>query len=273
MSPKPIHTCILTHGHVDHCTGLLAIERSYATGALRCVRARPRNRATTQQHALLRNDGVAAEGRHKRPQVVAHKNMQGRFDRYLLTRGLNETINSRQFQVKSKFPQRYPKIDSAYAVRRRRAGLWAGRTRVGADQRACVHARPSATGPDHAPHRRRRVPALPRPRRDGRRDVGVPAQAPWCVQARGILMYVVWRVSVVAICTGDLFIWATPNCGNPQKVRYVSKVCSKRKSQTEAMRGLWCAPQVQRYPREWSAALKKMLKLDAEYLLPGHGMR
>ena len=92
-------------------------------------------------------------------------------------------------------------------------------------------------------------------------------------QRRGILMYVVWRVSVVAICTGDLFIWATPNCGNPQKVRYVSKVCSKRKSQTEAMRGLWCAPQVQRYPREWSAALKKMLKLDAEYLLPGHGMR
>jgi glyoxylase-like metal-dependent hydrolase (beta-lactamase superfamily II) len=31
------------------------------------------------------------------------------------------------------------------------------------------------------------------------------------------------------------------------------------------------AAQVQRYPREWSAALKKMLALEAEMLLPGHG--
>ena len=29
--------------------------------------------------------------------------------------------------------------------------------------------------------------------------------------------------------------------------------------------------QVQRYPREWSAALKKMLALNASILLPGHG--
>lgn len=48
-----------------------------------------------------------------------------------------------------------------------------------------------------------------------------------------------------AICTGDLFIWASPNCGNPQKV--------------------------QRYPAEWAAALDKMAALDAELLLPGHG--
>ncbi|MCP5039879.1 MAG: MBL fold metallo-hydrolase [bacterium] len=48
-----------------------------------------------------------------------------------------------------------------------------------------------------------------------------------------------------AIYTGDLFIWASPNCGNPQKV--------------------------QRYPREWAMALRKMQKLGAERLLPGHG--
>lgn len=47
------------------------------------------------------------------------------------------------------------------------------------------------------------------------------------------------------IYTGDLFIWASPNCGNPQKV--------------------------QRYPREWALALRKMQKLGAERLLPGHG--
>ena len=50
-----------------------------------------------------------------------------------------------------------------------------------------------------------------------------------------------WR----AIYTGDLFIWASPNCGNPQKV--------------------------QRYPREWARALRRMQALGAERLLPGHG--
>jgi len=55
----------------------------------------------------------------------------------------------------------------------------------------------------------------------------------------------VWFPSRKALCTGDLFIWAVPNCGNPQKV--------------------------QRYPKEWSAALKKMAALDAEMLFPGHG--
>lgn len=48
-----------------------------------------------------------------------------------------------------------------------------------------------------------------------------------------------------ALYTGDLFIWASPNCGNPQKV--------------------------QRYPRDWALALRKMARLDAELLLPGHG--
>jgi len=55
----------------------------------------------------------------------------------------------------------------------------------------------------------------------------------------------VWIPEKKAICAGDLFIWASPNCGNPQKV--------------------------QRYPVEWSAALKKMLKLDADFFFPGHG--
>jgi alkyl sulfatase BDS1-like metallo-beta-lactamase superfamily hydrolase len=47
------------------------------------------------------------------------------------------------------------------------------------------------------------------------------------------------------VCTGDLFIWAAPNCGNPQKV--------------------------QRYPREWAAAAREMAALGAEVLCPGHG--
>ncbi|MBD2898456.1 putative alkyl/aryl-sulfatase YjcS [Actinomadura sp. RB99] len=44
---------------------------------------------------------------------------------------------------------------------------------------------------------------------------------------------------------GDLFIWLTPNCGNPQKV--------------------------QRYPREWAHALRRMAALGAEIMMPSHG--
>src|SRR5436190_1473558 len=43
-----------------------------------------------------------------------------------------------------------------------------------------------------------------------------------------------------------MFIWASPNCGNPQKV--------------------------QRYPRDWAAAFRKMDALGPDILLPGHGL-
>jgi len=56
---------------------------------------------------------------------------------------------------------------------------------------------------------------------------------------------IVWIPHARALCTGDLFIWAAPNCGNPQKV--------------------------QRYVREWADALTAMRGLGAELLLPGHG--
>jgi alkyl sulfatase BDS1-like metallo-beta-lactamase superfamily hydrolase len=55
----------------------------------------------------------------------------------------------------------------------------------------------------------------------------------------------VWVPGRKTLCTGDLFIWASPNCGNPQKV--------------------------QRYPREWALALREMAALEPELLLPGHG--
>jgi alkyl sulfatase BDS1-like metallo-beta-lactamase superfamily hydrolase len=56
----------------------------------------------------------------------------------------------------------------------------------------------------------------------------------------------VWLPETRVLCTGDLFIWASPNCGNPQKV--------------------------QRYAKEWAAALRTMAGLGAETLLPGHGL-
>jgi alkyl sulfatase BDS1-like metallo-beta-lactamase superfamily hydrolase len=54
-----------------------------------------------------------------------------------------------------------------------------------------------------------------------------------------------WVPEHKVLCCGDLFIWASPNAGNPQKV--------------------------QRYPKEWAAALREMVALEPEVLLPGHG--
>jgi alkyl sulfatase BDS1-like metallo-beta-lactamase superfamily hydrolase len=54
-----------------------------------------------------------------------------------------------------------------------------------------------------------------------------------------------WIPDKKVLCSGDLFIWASPNAGNPQKV--------------------------QRYPREWAVALREMVALEPEALLPGHG--
>ena len=56
----------------------------------------------------------------------------------------------------------------------------------------------------------------------------------------------VWIPDVRVLCTGDLFIWAAPNAGNPQKV--------------------------QRYARDWAQALRTMAALEPEVLLPGHGL-
>ncbi len=56
----------------------------------------------------------------------------------------------------------------------------------------------------------------------------------------------VWAPERRALFAGDMFIWASPNCGNPQKV--------------------------QRYARDWAVAFRKMLALRPEVLLPGHGL-
>ncbi len=56
----------------------------------------------------------------------------------------------------------------------------------------------------------------------------------------------VWIPERSYLFTGDLIIWVSPNCGNPQKV--------------------------QRYPVEWAEALERMAGLDAEWLFPGHGL-
>ena len=55
-----------------------------------------------------------------------------------------------------------------------------------------------------------------------------------------------WVPEHRAVFTGDLFIWVLPNAGNPQKV--------------------------QRYAADWAVALRKMIELGPELLLPAHGL-
>ncbi len=55
-----------------------------------------------------------------------------------------------------------------------------------------------------------------------------------------------WVPAHEAVFTGDLFIWVLPNAGNPQKV--------------------------QRYAADWAVALRKMIALEPELLLPAHGL-
>lgn len=55
-----------------------------------------------------------------------------------------------------------------------------------------------------------------------------------------------WVPERKAICSGDFVTWVFPNAGNPQKV--------------------------QRYPLEWAKALREMIALEPELLLPAHGL-
>lgn len=56
----------------------------------------------------------------------------------------------------------------------------------------------------------------------------------------------IWWADHRVLFTGDLFIWVSPNAGNPQKV--------------------------QRYAAEWAEALRAMAAREPELLVPGHGV-
>jgi alkyl sulfatase BDS1-like metallo-beta-lactamase superfamily hydrolase len=161
VTPRPLHTAVFTHGHVDHCFGVELYE---------------------------------AEGKPAR--VIAHERVPARFERYALTRGYNACINSRQFQTQTAWPERFRSPDVTYAA--------SMDVVIGGETFSLRHA------------------------------LGETDDATW-----------VWVPSRRVLCAGDLFIWATPNAGNPQKV--------------------------QRYPREWAVALRAMAELDAEAMCPGHG--
>lgn len=160
FSNKKVHSCIYTHGHIDHVLGILAFEEL---------------------------DNI---------NVIAHENVIKHFDRYKLTNGYNTIINNKQFQTNNKFPSNFKYPNSTYSQ--------SLKLNIGDIKLELYH------------------------------GMGETDDATW-----------VWFPDYRVICAGDFFIWASPNCGNPQKA--------------------------QRYPIHWKETLDKMINLKPILLLPGHG--
>lgn len=165
--PSPVHTIVLTHGHVDHALGVRLFD----------VEARLRGEPPVR--------------------VIGQRNMAARFDRYRATAGFNANINGRQFGVPDfKWPEQYRYPDLTYEEELTFT--------VGGISFELHHA--MAETDDHT----------------------------WT-----------WIADRKAIVSGDLVIWAVPNCGNPQKV--------------------------QRYCKPWAEAFRAMAAKQADILVPGHG--
>ncbi len=133
-----------------------------------------------------------------------------------------------------------PRVDRARGHRRALRALPHDRGLQRGDQPAAVQGAGSALA-DRVPHARRDVPRRAhRSRSAARRSscsttAARPTTRRGCGRRRGKVLF-----------AGDMFIWASPNCGNPQKV--------------------------QRYARDWAIAFRKMVALEPEVLLPGHGL-
>jgi alkyl sulfatase BDS1-like metallo-beta-lactamase superfamily hydrolase len=95
IDPAPLHAAIYTHGHADHAFGLPPFLAE------------------------------AAQKGWPRPQIVGHRSVAARFDRYRATAGYNGLINARQFSIAASWPTEYDYPDTVYeqALRFEREGV------------------------------------------------------------------------------------------------------------------------------------------------------
>ena len=143
------------------------------------------------------------------PRVIGHEAMPARFERYRVTAGHNVAINARQF---------------------------------GATVRASDE---SVHGEDY--HTFGPPPLPPTQTFETRLDLEIGGLTFEVHHCRGETDDHAWIYCPErgVLCPGDLFIWAVPNAGNPQKV--------------------------QRYPFDWAAGLREMASREPRSLCPGHG--
>lgn len=142
----------------------------------------------------------------QKPRVVAHRKMPARFDRYAQTASHNAALNARQFGGTVRAQEDAGSFDTFKAPEIPPDTLYDDRIDlVVGGETFEVHHCAGETD-DHS----------------------------WVfAPERGVL------------CPGDLFIYAVPNAGNPQKV--------------------------QRYPWTWAAGLRQMASKQPKSLCPGHG--
>jgi glyoxylase-like metal-dependent hydrolase (beta-lactamase superfamily II) len=141
----------------------------------------------------------------KRPRVIAHEAMPARFERYATTARHNAALNARQFGGTVE-----AQSQDAYAS--------FGQPPIAPDTLYRDSLRITVGGEAFELHHCR----------------GETDDHTW-----------VWAPERRVLCPGDLFIWAVPNDGNPQKV--------------------------QRYPFDRAAGLREMAKRAPHALCPGHG--
>lgn len=150
-SQQPFHSLVYTHGHIDHVGGCGAFLAD----------AKSRGRVT--------------------PRIVGHENVPRRFDRYNLTNGYNNLINTRQFRG---FQRR------GYAI--------------GGDE----HFLPKDSARPDITYRDALGLSVGGLEFDLRHAKGETDDHTWA-----------WIPAQKTICAGDFFIWNFPNAGNPQKVQ------------------------------------------------------
>lgn len=206
--------------------GLLVIDASGRRGAARVI---PALRAwdVSPVHTIVAThghvdhiggldafDADARERGYPRPHVIGHENLPSRLDRYSRTAGYNALINARQFgvDIAGSVPGTRPAADAAMA-----ADAW---TRFRRPDQVYREELDLEVGGQ--------VFRL-------RHGKGETDDHTW-----------VWWAERRFVFPGDLFIWRTPNAGNPQKV--------------------------QRYPWEWVVALREMAALRPEVMVPSHSL-
>ena len=140
------------------------------------------------------------------PEIVGHCNMPARFERYALTASHNQALNARQFGGAAEPGNNMSDLSDFGFPPMPPTRLYDGELTLSVGDRTFELFHAKGETDDHT----------------------------W-----------VFCPELGVLCPGDLFIWAVPNAGNPQKA--------------------------QRYPWKWAEALRTMAAKQPRTMCPGHG--
>ena len=185
FSSKPIHTIIYTHGHV----GMSLFGSQWDTLKLIATFG------ILQDHIGAAYNFPLLEKGHPKIRVVAHENVAARFDRYKMTVSF-ESLGNTSSPIPTRANPQLGYNSYINSVQFRQKMPW-----------PTNYVYPDVT------YRDEMELTIGGIKFRLFHDKGETDDSTW-----------VHLPHIGAICTGDLFIWATPNCGNPQKAqRYANR--------------------------------------------------